>query len=151
MRNRPDCYFGEYLSQGSLKIENKCQVIPADILFEQDRLRCIQPEFAEFAYIRRDTVGGKPPWPSEVNRLRNALWPGTELPILPVNEMSGRLQAVEEIMGYVASGWRYPIAIYFTALIGSESSIEEQETANDNLFFAYFRSASFHRASSRIL
>lgn len=116
-------YFGEYLSQGSLKIENKCQVIPANILFEQDRLRRIQPEFAEFAHIRRDTVGGKPPWPREVNRLRNTLWPGTKLPILPVNEMLSSLQAVEEIMGYVASGWRYPIAIYFAALIGSESSI----------------------------
>lgn len=151
MRNRPDYYFGEYLSQGSLKIENKCQVIPADILFEQDRLRRIQPEFAEFAHIRRDTVGGKPPWPREVNRLRNTLWPGTKLPILPVNEMSGRLQAVEEIMEYVASGWRYPIAIYFAALIGSESSIEGQETADDNVFFKYFRSESFHGASSRTI
>lgn len=151
LRNRPDYYFGEYLSQGSLKIENKCQVIPADILFEQDRLRRIQPEFAEFAHIRCDTSGGNPPWPREVNRLRNTLWPGTELPILPENEMSGRLQAVEEIMGYIASGWRYPIAIYFAALIGSESIIEGQETSDDNVFFKYFRSEPFHSASSRTI
>lgn len=67
MRNRPNYYFGEYLSQGSLKIENTCQVIPAYILFEQDRLRRIQPEFVEFAHIRCHTVGGKPPWVKEVN------------------------------------------------------------------------------------
>ena len=149
MRNRPNYYFGEYLSQGSLKIENKCQVIPANILFEQDRLRRIQPEFAEFAHIRRHTVGGKPPWVKEVNRLCNTLQPGNKLPILPENEMSGRLQAIEEIIKYVASGWRYPIAIYFAALIGSESFIEGQETSDDNLFLNFFRPASLQSASSR--
>lgn len=149
MRNRPNYYFGEYLSQGSLKIENKCQVIPANILFEQDRLRRIQPEFAEFAHIRSHTVGGKPPWVKEVNRLCNTLQPGNKLPILPENEMSGRLQAIEEIIKYVASGWRYPIAIYFAALIGSESFIEGQETSDDNLFFNFFRPASLQSASFR--
>ena len=85
----------------------------------------------------------------EVNRLCNTLQPGNKLPILPENEMSGRLQAIEEIIKYVASGWRYPIAIYFAALIGTESSIEGQETAN--VFFEYFRSDSFHSASSRTI
>lgn len=150
MRNGPEYYFGEYLSQGPLKIENKCQMIPADILFEKDRLRRIQPQFAEVAQIRRDTVGGKPPWAKEVNRLRRTLWPGTNLSILSMAEMSDRLQVVEEIIQNFASGWRFPIAIYFAALIGSESLIEEQETADDNTFLAYFQSSSFDSASSRI-
>lgn len=112
-------------------------------------MRRIQPEFAEFAHIRCHTVRGKPPLVKEVNRLRNTLQPGNKLPILPENEMSGRLQAIEEIIKYVASGWRYPIAIYFAALIGSESFIEGQETSDDNLFFNFFRPASLHSASSR--
>ena len=96
-------YFGEYLSQGSLKIENKCQVIPANILFEQNQLHHIQPKFAEFAHIHHHTVGGKPPWVKEVNQLHNTLQPGNKLPILPENEMSGCLQAIERIIKYVAS------------------------------------------------
>ena len=148
LRNRPGYYFGEYLSQGSLKIENKCQMIPAEIIFKQNRLRCIQPEFAE---LHRDARGEKTAWVKEVNRLRDTIWPDTNLPIYSAAEMRSRLESVEEVIQNVASGWRFPIAIYFVALIGSESSIEEQETANDNLFLAYFRSASFHSASSRIL
>lgn len=141
LRNRPGYYFGEYLSQGSLKIESKCQMIPAEIIFEQDRLHCIQPKFAD---LHRDARGEKPAWVKEVNRLRHAIWSDTNLPIYSAAEMSSRLQAVEEIIQNVASGWRFPIAIYFAALIGSESSIEGQETANDNLFFAFFRSVSSH-------
>ena len=45
LRNRPNYYFGEYLSQGSLKIESKCQIICAEFLFEHDRLRRLQPRF----------------------------------------------------------------------------------------------------------
>lgn len=40
-------YFGEYLSQGDLKIELKCQIVPA-----RDIILCglydIRPEFAKF-------------------------------------------------------------------------------------------------------
>ena len=88
MCNGPKYYFGEYLSQALLKIENKCQVIPANVLFKQDRLCCIQPKFAD---IHSNTMGGKPSWSNEVNCLRNTLWLGNKLPILPENEMLGCL------------------------------------------------------------
>lgn len=148
LRNRPSYYFGEYLSQGALKIENKCQMIPAEILFEQNRLRRLQPHFAQ---LHRETRRAKPEWVKEVIRLRKTIWPDTGLPIFSLAEMWDRLQAVEEIIQNIAPGWRLPLAIYFAALIGSESNIEEQETANDNVFFAYFRSKSSHRGSLRIL
>ncbi|ENH71809.1 hypothetical protein FOC1_g10004056 [Fusarium oxysporum f. sp. cubense race 1] len=39
-------YFGEYLSQGALKIEGKCQIVPArDIILRG--LYDIRPEFAK--------------------------------------------------------------------------------------------------------
>lgn len=147
LRNGPNFYFGEYLSQGPLKIENKCQVIPAEVLFQQDRLRRIQPRFAEMP----SNTTRNPGWAKEVIRLRRAIWPGFDLTLLSSAEMIDRLQPIEEIMNNIAAGWRFPIAIYFAALIDSESSIKEQETATDNVFFAFFRSEPFRRESSRNL
>lgn len=139
LRNGSSYYFGEFLSQGTLKIENKCQTIPANILFEQDRLRRIQPQFAE---LHRDTRRAKPEWAKEVIRLREAIWSYTELPTLSLAEMHGRVQAIQEIIQEIAPDWKFPIAIYFTALIGP-ALVEEQETANDNVFFVYLRSTAF--------
>ncbi|KAF2997762.1 hypothetical protein E8E15_000190 [Penicillium rubens] len=142
LRNGPDFYFGEYLSQGPLKIENKCQAIPAEVLFQQDRLRRIQPRFAEMPSNKT----GNPRLAKAVIRLRQVIWPGFDLPVLSSAEMIDRLQPIEEIMNNIPAGWRFPIAIYFAALIGSESSIKEQETATDNIFFAFFRSESFRHS-----
>lgn len=139
MRNSHDFYFGEYLSQGSLKIENKCQTIPAKIIFEQDRLRRIQPQFAELHHEINEV---KPKWVKEVVRLRKAIWPYTELRSISLAEMLDRLEAIEKITQEVAPDWRFPIAIYFTALIGTES-VEDHETEDDNVLFLYFRGRAF--------
>lgn len=139
-------YFGEYLSQGSLKIENKCHVIPAQVLFEQDRLRRLQPQFAE---LRRYPKSGKPGWANKVLDYRSAIWPLAEtLPVLSSAEMSKRLQAVREIIDHVAPGWKYPLAIYFAALVGCESEVEVQGTGIDTELLAFFRSPSL-RCKSR--
>ncbi|OJJ45211.1 hypothetical protein ASPZODRAFT_167684 [Penicilliopsis zonata CBS 506.65] len=139
LRQRPDYYFGEYLSQGALEIKNKCQVIPAEILFEQGRLRRIQPQFAELQPARGRA---RPEWAKEVIRLRRTIYPNN-LPVLSLEDMLARLEAIEEIIHHVAPDWRFPIAIYLAALMGSESLIEGKEMVNDSTFFSYFRSKSF--------
>lgn len=145
MRNKPNLYFGEYLSQGSLKIANKCQVISAESLFENDRLRGLQPHFADLQSSAPSNA--KVEWAREVVRLRGVIWPErgflTHLQVLSSAEMSDRLQAVEEIVRNVAPGWKYPLAVNFAALMGAQSTTTDQGTAYDNVFFEYFRSESF--------
>ncbi|KAL2871613.1 uncharacterized protein BJX67DRAFT_389145 [Aspergillus lucknowensis] len=104
LRNERGYYFGEYLSQGSLNIEGKHQVILAKAIIDNSRLRRLQPIFAE---LRTDsTKVEKPAWGRE----------------------------------NIEPDWKFPLAVYFAAFIGSESRTEDHGTANDNVFFAYFRS-----------
>ncbi|KUL92210.1 hypothetical protein ZTR_02588 [Talaromyces verruculosus] len=140
MRNKPDGYFGEYLSQGSLKIEGKNQAVPAQVLFDNDRLRRIQPGFTKLSDA---TKSENPEWVKEVVRLRKFIWPVGEVRRLPTNEVFNRLQAIGEIVANFEPEWRFAIAIYLAALIDSESVTEDHETANDSIFFAYFRSKDF--------
>jgi hypothetical protein len=51
LRTSSSYYFGEYLSQGSLKIRGKCQIVSAKVLFDDDRLHRIQP-YKTQRYIR---------------------------------------------------------------------------------------------------
>ena len=60
-------YFREYLSQCALKIEDECQIVSAQEIFDQG-LGCLQPEFTEW------TVTDKPIWANEVTRLREAFY-----------------------------------------------------------------------------
>lgn len=120
LRTTRGYYFGEYLSQGSLKIEGKCQVIPADILFDQDRLHRIQPEFMEFRYDI------EPRWANEVLRLRRAIWPPDGSAPLSMAEIRGRLQAIVEIVQVLEDDWAIPISIHFAALIGSRAAFPSE-------------------------
>lgn len=143
---RNETYFGEYLSQGPLKIEDKCEMISAQSLFESDRLRRLQPHFLEFHDVPFSY--GKPIWVKEVNRLRETIWPFTDL--LSSAETADRLEAVKEIIQNLTPSWRFPLAIYFTALIGSESTIEGKGEAIDNIFLRYFQSVFPHGWSTSI-
>ncbi|KAJ5286802.1 hypothetical protein N7478_002488 [Penicillium angulare] len=129
-----DLYFGEYLSQGALKIENKCQVIPADLIFQNNRLRRIQPNFAEPGEKEGD-------WAKEVIRLRKDIWSSSDLPVLSSADMIDRLKAIEEILENVEPIWRYPIAIYLAGLTGPMLWGKlDQETPDDSAFFSFFQS-----------
>lgn len=153
LRNRPNFYFGEYLSQGSLRIANKCQVIPAESLFENDRLQRLQPHFTNLQ--NNAPSHAKIEWTKEVVRLRRIIWPErgfrTHLQLLSSAEMSDRLQVVKKIVHDAASGWRYPLAIHFAALMGAESVTKDQGMAYDNVFFENFRSESFDGKPPRML
>lgn len=140
-RKKPDCYFGEYLSQGSLKIEGKCQRISAATILDHGLLRRLQPEFGDISTTPPD---GKAVWVREVNRLRDVLYISNTHPRLSSNEVRIRLQAVEEIVRQCDPIWRFPIAIYFVALLGPESMTDDSGTAIDNEFFAFFRSELFY-------
>lgn len=74
-------------------------MIPAEIIFDQDRLRCIQPQFSE---LYCDTSRIKPKWVKQVVRLRKAIWPYTGIRSLSLAKMLDRLQAIKEIIQQVA-------------------------------------------------
>lgn len=133
LRNETEYYFGEYLSQGSLRIEGKCEVISAQCLFENNRLRRLQPHFREFQHLPINN--GRPEWPREVNRLRDAIWRPTNLWVPSLAEVADRLGAVREIVQNLKPRWRLPLAIYFASLIGPVSFIGEIGVEPQDIFF----------------
>ena len=56
-------YFGEYLSQGALKIEGKCELVSAQAIINQGLFK-LQPGFST------SMVAKEPTWANEVIRLR---------------------------------------------------------------------------------
>ncbi|RAH64291.1 uncharacterized protein BO66DRAFT_475899 [Aspergillus aculeatinus CBS 121060] len=106
-----ELYFGEYLSQGALQIEGRCQVINAQTLCEGNRLRRIQPAFADIQLPQQ-----RPRWANEVLRLRWVLETRRQThPAVPHD----RMQALREIVHLFENpAWRLPMAVYFAALMG---------------------------------
>ncbi|PWY89953.1 hypothetical protein BO70DRAFT_131228 [Aspergillus heteromorphus CBS 117.55] len=97
LRTTKGFYFGEYLSQGSMRVAGKCQVISADLLFEGGELhlvvRILQPEFGDI-HSRRD---GEPSWAKEVKRLRESIWPSAKPPPTKFRASKDQIAAVDEI------------------------------------------------------
>lgn len=148
LRENTGYYFGEYLSQGSLKIEGKYQMISAKSLFDANRLCRLQPEFGDIYSLLAEKK--EPKWAKEVRRLRGIVWSAAKSVPLPSQEMLDRMEAISEIIENFDPGWRFPMAIYFAALIGPEPETEEQGSAPDNVFYSCFRS-KFAGSSSRLL
>lgn len=57
--------------------------------------------------------------------------------------MRNRLQAIKEIMGDVAPDWKCPLAVNLAAPMGADTLTADQGTANEDVFFEYFRSDFF--------
>lgn len=146
LRNNQEHYFGEYLSQGALKIADKHQMISAESLFDGDLLRRLQPQLPEIQF-----VDGNPEWANGVVRLRDSIWLSPEQQRLTSFEMLKRLRAVGEIADKLERGWRFPITIYFAALISRQSETKDLVTETDNVFFSYFRSKSFYSKSTTMV
>lgn len=138
-RKKDEFYFGEYLSQGALKIEGKCATISAHLLFESNRLRRLQRQFYELQYLPFNK--GKPVWAQEVSRLRDTIWGPRNLRSSSLTGIGDRLEAVKEIIQDLDPIWRYPLAIYFTSLIGPVSLIEKRDAAIHNTFFEKLQSS----------
>lgn len=96
-------YFGEYLSQGALKIKDKCSVVSAQEIIEAGLFR-LRPEFE----LSRST---NKKWANEVIRLREIFAPGAEKP-----RAAGELQAAIRVGNLFGPNWRLPVAASLIAL-----------------------------------
>ncbi|KAL4811593.1 hypothetical protein BDW67DRAFT_190411 [Aspergillus spinulosporus] len=109
-RNRDMWYFGEYLSQGSLRIAGKHQRISAASLFQDRLLSRLQPFFPDIQ-IR---VDDEPRWASQVVCFRKQFMSAS----LSSREVRNSLTALRDIMQLFDPEWRFPLAVYFASLIG---------------------------------
>lgn len=100
-------YFGEYRSQGALRIEDKCQIISAQAIIDQ-RLFLLQPEF------KKPMEKREPTWANEVVRLREAFY---QKKADRQQIMKEELQAVINIAQLFGPRWRLPIAANLMALL----------------------------------
>lgn len=123
-------YFGEYLSQGALKIEDKCKIVPAQALIDNGLFE-IRPEFSE-PLPPEDT-----PWANQVIALREA-FSLEESPSITAVGIRAAL-AIAKLFG---GNWRLPLAASLTALLPSQS--------NDHAILQAFNDADFTRMLKRI-
>ncbi|KAL8901358.1 MAG: hypothetical protein Q9207_005237 [Kuettlingeria erythrocarpa] len=93
-------YFGEYLSQGALKVEGNCSIVSAQDMIEQGLLR-LQTEF-ENSYLAE-----KPKWANEVIRLREPFYGETAQMYRLTLEELGAALAIAQLFG---GRWRLPVA-----------------------------------------
>lgn len=103
-------YFGEYFSQGALRIENKCQIVSAQAIINHGLFE-IRPEFSE-QLPPEDT-----PWANKVIALREAFYL-TESPSITEVGIRAAL-AIAELFG---GRWRLPLAASLVALLPSRSN-----------------------------
>ncbi|KAF2143151.1 uncharacterized protein K452DRAFT_193527, partial [Aplosporella prunicola CBS 121167] len=103
-------YFGEYLSQGALRIEDKCAVVSARALIASG-LYDILPEFEVLA---QRPLSPNPEWANQVIRHREAFYseePGCQ------KVSSEEIQAAMQIGELFGPPWRLPLAINLMALV----------------------------------
>lgn len=117
-------YFGEYLSQGALKIEGKCQIVSAQELMDRG-LFSIRSEFGDFA---RWTPQERPPWANDVIELRQRFY--TSKSERPGISEEG-LQAAHDISRLFDAPWRLVMAANLIALAPPR--------VDDGIFLAWLR------------
>lgn len=100
-------YFGEYLSQGALKIENKCSIVSAQKMIDRN-LPCLRPEF------EKSLVSDRTLWANEVISLREAFSKKTPEPERITNE---ELFAALNIARLFGRQWRLPMAASLIGLL----------------------------------
>ncbi|KAH7110420.1 hypothetical protein B0J13DRAFT_200320 [Dactylonectria estremocensis] len=122
-------YFGEYLSQGALRIERKCKIVPASAVVDNG-LFTIQPLFREFENWE---VTRTPPWANEVIRLREDFY-GTESEI-----HQDEIQASIDIAKLFGPDFRLPMAAGLIGLL--------PRRADDASIQRVFRSTPFTEES----
>lgn len=105
LRTRGGYYFGEYLSQGRLKVEGECRIISAEAMIELGLLS-LQAEFRGAYHNER--CG----WVNEVRRVRNTFQEeGT--PTLDPEQIEVAIR-IAQLFG---PRWRMPVAISLVALL----------------------------------
>ncbi|KXH69608.1 hypothetical protein CSAL01_12759 [Colletotrichum salicis] len=108
-RNQGQFYFGEYLSQGALRIEDKCEVVSAQAIIDQN-LYGLLPELENFAQWKAQL---RPPWAKPVVKLREKFF--TEIAERQGISRDGLRMAIN-ISNLFGQRWRMPMAINLIAL-----------------------------------
>ena len=126
LRLRKDMYFGEYLSQGALKIEGKCQIVSAQAMIDEG-LYDLRLEFEEFA---RWKLERKPPWAKPVVNLRKDLF------YIESPEISNEtLQVAVNVAKLFELHWTLPIAANLVALLpGPQEDVAIIKAFRANIF-----------------
>ncbi|KAI9768820.1 MAG: hypothetical protein M1840_004634 [Geoglossum simile] len=106
-------YFGEYLSQGALKIEDKCQIVSAQAIINEG-LYDLQPKFEEFAKWERRP---RPPWAEPVIRLREVFYETVKRQEIGKEEREPAIK-IAQLFG---PHWRLPVAANLIALLPRRS------------------------------
>ncbi|KAL4733011.1 hypothetical protein BDV11DRAFT_100834 [Aspergillus similis] len=127
LRNGDTWYFGEYLSQGSLRIAGKHQCITAASLFQDGLLYRLQPLFSDIHILADDG----PRWAKEVVRFREQFMSAS----LSSGELRNRVAALVDIMRLFDRKWRFSLAVFFASLIGPKAEDEGAVALGD-----FFRS-----------
>lgn len=118
-------YFGEYLSQGALRIEGKCRIVSAQEIMDQ-RLSSLRPEFGESMMME------KAGWANAVLRLREAFYQE----VAEQQEVTEEeLRAAINIAQLFGPRWRLPIAANLIALLPRRSK--------DDAILQAFRASPF--------
>ncbi|KAF4972994.1 hypothetical protein FSARC_571 [Fusarium sarcochroum] len=102
-------YFGEYLSQGALKIEGSCQIVSSRDIIDRG-LRDIRPEFAEFEEWKPQQ---SPPWENTTIELREAVY---STPWERQGIGTEGLKVALEISDLFGPQWKLPMTASFVAL-----------------------------------
>ena len=116
-------YFGEYLSQGALKVEGKCKLVLAKAIIDQGLFK-LQPAF--FTSMEAE----KPSWANEVIRLREAFYQNHRERQPVTNE---ELEAAINVAELFGPSWRLPVAANLISLLPRQSqdkAILQAFTAN---------------------
>jgi len=103
-----DYYFGEYLSQGALKIEDKCEIVSAQAMIDQG-LCNLRHEFGEFAQWESSR---NVPWAKPMVALRKDLY----LIECPEITKENSLVAIN-IAKLFGPRWQLPVAANLIALL----------------------------------
>ncbi|KAL7931831.1 hypothetical protein V8C35DRAFT_308686 [Trichoderma chlorosporum] len=100
-------YFGEYLSQGALKIEGKCRIVSAQNIIDHG-LYNIRSEFRQYAYWTKAS------WANPVVEMRELFKTDfVNMKAITATELQSALN-IADIFG---SRWKLPIAAHLVALV----------------------------------
>ena len=123
-------YFGEYLSQGALKIENKCQIVSAEAIVNHGLFN-IRPEFSQPLPPERM------PWADKVIFLREVFYVKESPGITEIG-----IRAALDIAELFGETWRLPLAANLIALVPFRD--------NEHAVLQAFNSAHFLSMSQSI-
>lgn len=137
-------YFGEYLSQGSLGIAGKCQVISLKASADDDSLFTLQPRFSDTC--RMPPGKKRPEWVYPVLNLRKEIFSDTPLKTRGREDMADRMKAVLNIANRFEPGWKLPMAVYFAALI-----CKRLQSSDELMLLECFATGPFSGLSTPIL